>query len=430
MHRSEILEGLSIRETIPTPADSDIGVSLIGVDRSIPLTQDVLSKHLLYTGTIGTGKTTAMFQLLRQLIAKMDDNDVMVVFDTKGDFKEKFYRPGKDVVISSDSKATDFWNIFKEVLINGEEHVEENLLEIVSSLFEEKIKRSNAPFFPQAAKDVLFGIMSYIIYKNEPEDLDNAELYAYLRDANINDVVEALMSVGDLRGIIDYIYNGGEGSEQTQGVYSELRNVANELFVGNFRKKGEFSVREFVRNKGGRILFIEYDLSIGKVLTPIYKVLIDLAIKEALSRDKSDGNVFFVIDEFNLLPNLYHIDNGVNFGRSLGAKFIVAMQNIRQIIDGYGREKAYSILSAFGTTISFRVTDLATREFIQNLYGTNRKQFIFKAASYSEGNKGQLTYSNVVEDWDILGLRPGEAIISVSDYDSAPMKFRFKDPRV
>lgn len=427
MLRSEILEGISLKDRISMPTSSDVGVSLIGDSETIPLTSSVLSKHLLYTGTIGTGKTTAMFQLLHQLIGKMTDDDVMVIFDTKGDFKEEFYRPGKDVVISSDAKATAYWNIFKEVRINGDDYIEENLLEIVSSLFEEKIKRSNAPFFPQAAKDVLFGIMSYIIYKNEPEDLDNAELYAYLRDANINDVVDALMSVGDLRGIIDYIYNGGDGSEQTQGVYSELRNVANELFVGNFRKRGDFSVREFVRNKGGKILFIEYDLSIGKVLTPIYKALIDLAIKESLSRDKSEGNVFFVIDEFKLLPNLYHIDNGVNFGRSLGAKFIVAMQNIQQIIDGYGYEKAYSILSAFGTSIAFRVTDKATKEFIQNLYGMNRKRFVFKGTSYSEGNKEQVTYSNVIEDWDILDLKVGEAIISVADYDSAPMKFKFKE---
>lgn len=423
---TELLEGLSIADTLSVPAGTIPFVSFISDSGTIPLTESVLSKHILYTGTIGTGKTTAMFQVLRQLIAKMTDDDVMVIFDTKGDFMKEFYRPGKDVVISSDDKATDYWNIFKEVLINGEDHIEENLLEIVNSLFEDKIKKSNAPFFPQAAKDVLFGIMAYIIAKNVPDDLDNAELYAYLRDASINDVVDALMSIGDLKGIIDYIYNDGESSEQTQGVYSELRNVTNELFVGNFRKRGEFSVRDFVRQKQGRILFVEYDLSIGKVLTPIYKVLIDLAIKESLSRSKSEGNVFFIIDEFKLLPNLYHIDNGVNFGRSLGAKFIIAMQNIQQIIEAYGYERAYSILSAFGTSVAFRVTDKATKEFVQNLYGKNRKRLVFKGLSYSEGDKSEITYSNVVEDWDVLALKTGEAIISVSDYGAAPVKFKFK----
>lgn len=425
MYKSELLEGLEVKDTISTEGITGYA-SLIGDRCEIPLSESVLSKHVLYTGTIGTGKTTAMFQLLRQLIDKMNEDDVMIVFDTKGDFAKEFYRPGKDVIISSDDKATAYWNIFKEVLINGEEHTEENLLEIVNSLFEDKIQKSNAPFFPQAAKEVLYGIMYYIIAQNEREDIHNAELYAYLRDASINDVVDAFMSMGDLRGIIDYIYNDGDASEQTQGVYSELRNVTNELFVGNFRRKGDFSVREFVREKKGRILFIEYDLSIGKVLTPIYKALFDLAIKESLSRSKSEGNVFFIIDEFKLLPNLYHIDNGVNFGRSLGAKFVVAMQNVQQIIEAYGKEKAYSILSAFGTSIAFRVTDKASIEFVQNLYGKSRKRISYKGLSYSAGTKEEVVYSEVVGDWDILGLKTGEAIVSVADYDAAPIKFKFK----
>ena len=425
MYKSELLEGLEVKDTISTEGITGYA-SLIGDGCEIPLSESVLSKHVLYTGTIGTGKTTAMFQLLRQLIDKMNEDDVMIVFDTKGDFAKEFYRPGKDVIISSDDKATAYWNIFKEALINGEEHIEENLLEIVNSLFEDKIQKSNAPFFPQAAKEVLYGIMYYIIAQNEREDIHNAELYAYLRDASKNDVVDAFMSMGDLRGIVDYIYNDGDASEQTQGVYSELRNVTNELFVGNFKQKGDFSVREFVREKKGRILFIEYDLSIGKVLTPIYKALFDLAIKESLSRSKSEGNVFFIIDEFKLLPNLYHIDNGVNFGRSLGAKFVVAMQNVQQIIEAYGKEKAYSILSAFGTSIAFRVTDKASIEFVQNLYGKSRKRISYKGLSYSAGTKEEVVYSEVVGDWDILGLKTGEAIVSVADYDAAPIKFKFK----
>ena len=68
MFKSEILEGNILKDRISMPTSSEMGVSLIGEDVSIPLTNSVLSKHLLYTGTIGTGKTTAMFQLLHQLI--------------------------------------------------------------------------------------------------------------------------------------------------------------------------------------------------------------------------------------------------------------------------------------------------------------------------------------------------------------------------
>ena len=78
----------------------------------------------------------------------------------------------------------------------------------------------------------------------------------------------------------------------------------NELLIGKFKEAGDFSIRSFVRNKGGKILFIEYDLGVGSVLTPVYKALFDLAIKETLGRARSEGNVYFVIDEFSLLPHL------------------------------------------------------------------------------------------------------------------------------
>ena len=112
MYKSELLEGLEVKDTISTEGITGYA-SLIGDGCEIPLSESVLSKHVLYTGTIGTGKTTAMFQLLRQLIDKMNEDDVMIVFDTKGDFAKEFYRPGKDVIISSDDKATAYWNIFK-----------------------------------------------------------------------------------------------------------------------------------------------------------------------------------------------------------------------------------------------------------------------------------------------------------------------------
>ena len=158
MLKTEILEGITMKSRIDTPSSEEAFVSFIGDVDTIPISESVLSKHVLYTGTTGTGKTTAIFQLLRQLIHKMDDNDVMVVFDTKGDFRKEFYRPDKDVVISSDEKATAYWNIFKEAMINGEDHTEENLLEIVNSLFEDKIKRSNAPLLGRGLKYPLSGI--------------------------------------------------------------------------------------------------------------------------------------------------------------------------------------------------------------------------------------------------------------------------------
>ena len=91
-----------------------------------------------------------------------------------------------------------------------------------------------------------------------------------------------------------------------------------------------------MRKKGGKILFIEYDLTSGSVLTPIYRLLIDLALKEALGRSRGHGNVYIICDEFKLLPYLQHIEDAVNFGRSLGVKVVAGLQSISQLYELYG----------------------------------------------------------------------------------------------
>ena len=82
------------------------GVSGAGTPCGLFLNQEAFSKHLLLIGGVGEGKTNTMFHLMDIVNRNLTDNDVAVIFDTKGDFYEKFYRPG-DVVISSDETACD-----------------------------------------------------------------------------------------------------------------------------------------------------------------------------------------------------------------------------------------------------------------------------------------------------------------------------------
>ena len=162
---------------------------------------------------------------------------------------------------------------------------------------------------------------------------------------------------------------------------------------------------------------------LGRMLSPIYSLLFDMAIKEALCRSKSDGNVFFVTDEFSLLPNLSHVDDAVNFGRSLGIKFMIGIQNVNQIFDNYGEERGKSLLSGFLTSVCFRVTDEASRNYIKGLFGTNRKKEVFMSSVSGRGVTEQIRDSNVVEDWDVLRLRIGEAIIGLPGIE--PFIFKF-----
>jgi len=426
MKQLEVFEGDKLNRKCPTDNERNarcrfFGVNAEGKQLTVPFTDDVLGKHLLFLGGIGTGKTNALFQLTRQIRQSLTENDVVVIFDTKGDFYREFYRQG-DIVISNDEKAAgdngvDFWNIIGE--IEKGEHEEESILEMAKTIFKEKIENSSQPFFPNAAKDLFSALLIHAVRIGEISS--NHSLRQMLDSCDISELQHILSSHKDLKAMTSYISD--PRSPQTQGVLSELQQMTREIFIGNFRKTGTLSMRGLVRRKGGKIIFIEYDLGIGNALTPIYRLLFDLGIKESLSRSKSEGNVWFIADEFRLLPQLQHMEDAVNFGRSLGVKFLMGVQNVEQIYDSYGETKAKSIMSGFLTNIVFRINDYTSREYVRNLFGKNRKLDIYSSALQSRGITEQVRDANVVEDWDITRLGVGEAIIGLPGVE--PFVFSF-----
>jgi hypothetical protein len=164
-------------------------------------------------------------------------------------------------------------------------------------------------------------------------------------------------------------------------------------------------------------------------------VLMDMAMKEALglgrqrlrTTAKVPYNFYFVLDEFALLPRLVHIGDGVNFGRELGLRFLVATQNVNQVIHGYPGGAGESILSGFGTILAFRLADEASRALVRQRYGTNRKQISTYAPVRHEGVRQTVVTGNVIEDWHMSGLGTGQCIALLPQ--GSPFLLRFNEFR-
>ncbi len=401
-----------------------------GRTASFSLGEDIISKHMMLVGGTGCGKSTLFYHIVEQLKKKMTANDVMIIFDSKGDFYSKFYSK-QDCVIGNSSQyiqQSQHWNIFKEILADGwnEQQIMMNTQEICKALFGERTENNNSnPFFPNAARDLLASILVTTIRlgKGEnrfiAENFYNNKLKEFLDSCSGENICDYLDGFDDMRSVLSYI----EGDNaQSQGVLSEMFSVIRDVFIGVFAEKGKFSIRNFVRQKGGRTLFIEYDLSIGSVLTPVYKILFDLALKEALGRTKSQGNVYFICDEFKLLPNLQHIEDGVNFGRSLGVKVFAGLQSIEQLYEIYGQSRGKNLVTGFSSIIAFRANDVTTREYISNLHGKNMvlEQYQMLNNTIVEEKRIGLT----VEDWELNSLQVGEAIVGLPFIP--PFKFYFE----
>lgn len=402
-----------------------------GQHMSIKIDDNILSKHTLLIGGTGTGKTNSLNFYIDQLKKQMTNNDVMIIFDTKGDFEKKFYKNG-DVIIGNSKKysqVSDKWNIYKEIVVDGwdKDAIQANISEITYSLFKEALDNTNQQFFPSAARDLFAAILEAHIRAGKNDinlkklAFNNAALKNYLERLNPQKIIKLLSAASDLASVLSYIGDGE--SDQALGVIAEMQNVIRKIFIGAFAKDGRFSVREFVRKKRARTLFIEYDMSMGDTLTPIYRLLFDLALKEAMGRSKSEGNVYFICDEFKLLPNLQHIEDGVNFGRSLGVKIFAGVQSIEQLYEMYGESKGKNIAAGFSSVLAFKANDASTREFVSDLYGKNMVLEQYKTSNNTmieEKREGK-----TVEDWHLNNLQIGQALVGLPF--SQPFIFSFDE---
>ncbi len=377
----------------------------------------------------------------------MTQNDVMVIFDTKGDYLEEFYEAHRgDVVISNlgaEGKESAgegrpiinvVWNVFLDINADGEKHWEENANEIARTIYDDIMKTSREGFFPRAATDITRSVMIALMRKaaKEGAPITNKELINFLRNSTSSEIHQLLSQHDDLKGASQYISLATSG--QTQGVMSVIQSMVSDIFGGGFSEPGSFAIRDFVGKRSGRTLYIEYDLRWGRILTPIYKVLIDMAIKESLGRSSSGkGYVYFIIDEFALLPNLYHIDDGINFGRQQGARFLVGTQNVSQILESYGEGRGKSLLSNFGTVFAFRLNDEDSKQLVVSRYGKYRAKVSMKSPVPGDPLVPTVVEANVIEPFNVSVLPTGCSIICPSG--KAPRLFQFsaynfKQPRI
>ncbi|MCL2080100.1 MAG: type IV secretion system DNA-binding domain-containing protein [Oscillospiraceae bacterium] len=429
---TRLLYGNTVTQNNP-PAQSGGAVKLPGVYSGKPtafmLDADTMSKHTMLIGGTGCGKTTLFYHFVSQIKRSMTKDDVMIIFDSKGDFYSKFYDNKTDIVIGNSKQylsQSAHWNIYKEVLADGwdERDFIMNTQEICKSFFVERTQNTTNAFFPNAARDLLAAIIISFIRAGIADDsrkrkyFYNNELKMFLDLSDRQRLIDFLKTRPDTAAIISYISND---SPQSQGVISEMYSIVREILIGVFAERGMFSMREFVRNKGKKTLFIEYDLSIGSTLTPVYRLMFDLALKEALGRNKAQGNVYLICDEFKLLPHLRHIDDGVNFGRSLGVKVFAGVQSIEQLYEIYGQSRGRNIAAGFSSVYAFRSNDTATRDFVTGLFGKNIVLEQYQRLDnqmVEEKRNGQ-----TVEDWDMNSLKIGEAIVGLPF--SQPFRFHF-----
>lgn len=415
-----LLQGDELIHGIPAEVyKKDSGVNLLTEDGKIIINADDLSTGLLAVGSTGCGKTTFFFNILDGLVPKLSCNDVMFIFDSKGDYKARYYNPQNPnhIVVSVSTKDRDVamnWNLYGEMFdSNGKFGEDTDIIagEISKALFK-GMESQSQPFFSICAADLLRCIVISFVRdaarSGDLTKLNNHSLHNFMSGENKR-LIEQATKYSDFKYLTSYVGDGT--SPQALGVYGYLLSAQKRIFVSTFRNKqpnGDFSIRRLVREKGGKIVFLEYDMQYADTLSTVYSLFYDLAIKEALSSSQNTGNTYFICDELNLIPYVDHMEELLNFGRGKSCKTLVGLQSVAQLQKNYSDAEANSILAGFLTAICFKNTDYATRKYVKERFGETFEVYNFGGTNVTRNGF-------TVNDSDIKNLRAGEAIIDMKN---------------
>lgn len=439
-----VLYGHSIRSGVYHPSSEEPRLFFRNqaTRNVIAIDEPTVFKNILLLGGAGSGKTNVMNQIVSQVLDwnRTENRDgVSLIFDTKGDYiTHRGFRESGDYVIGNDSRyrsESAIWNIFDEVLADGNQPIEyeANAREIANVLFKDRGSKTQ-PFFANAARDIFANMIIYFIrrHRDNPQKwrnvLNNYDFVHFLLEKSPEQFARYFQIYPDMHGLITYIGDGR--NNQALGVFGELRSMLYDCFQGVFcqkptRRQPSFSVRQAIRAKGGKTIFILYDLSLGETMTPIYRLLIDLALKEALSTH-SNGHTHIFLDELKLLPKITHLEDALNFGRSKRVSVIAGLQSVDQIYSTYDKETGQVILGGFGSVIAFKSNDYSSREYISRLFGPNLVAYRYENGSNTPIDRER--DGRTVEHWDIQNLETGHAVISLAS-QSEPFSFFFERDR-
>jgi len=326
----------------------------------LTVAEDDETKHFKVIGTTGTGKTTAIREMLR---AALERGDRAVIADPDGGYLGRFYDGDRgDVILNPFEPDSVRWNLLGE--IDNDYDVDQLARSLITDHGDPDRSWSEyaRTFFIAVTQQALSSRVT-----------DDRELYRLLAKA----------STAELRLLLAGTSAGPfleEGNERMFGSVRSTASSAIRVLEYTTRQEGTpFSIRGWVkhgaaRHSGGRggVLFLPYKAGEIAALRSVISAWLRIAIFEAMGRGEGDQRLWFLVDELDALGEIDGLKDALSRLRKFGGRCILGFQSIGQVSGTYGRAVADTIVENCGNTLILRCSASergGTSEFASKLIG-------------------------------------------------------------
>jgi Type IV secretion-system coupling protein DNA-binding domain len=336
----EMLEPAAFTEKFQTRG---LGLVVNRKGTVIRLPQLAENKHLAMIGDTGSGKSTAIRQILLEVKARGDN---VILYDSSASFLQQFYDEKRgDIVLNPTDKRCPYWSPVDEVEDMAEAET------MAAAMFEEDPQHK---FFVEGPRKIFAYLVSF--------GPSPAELVAWMSNpAEIDKKVKGT----EMEELID-----PHAPAQRSGVLGSLGMVANGLrYLPPIEKtKTRWTAREWAQQRKGWIFITSFPAH-QKPLRPLISVWFDLLVMRLLTVPEPHHHPsWFVIDELADLQKLPSLHMALTQNRKWGNPIVLGFQNPSQIEANYGRQ-ASSMLSQPGSKMYFRVSDPPSAKWVSQAIG-------------------------------------------------------------
>lgn len=360
-------------------------------------------RSLLTLGASGAGKSETIKHFVSQL--RTNPNEPVVVFDMKTDYQDFLETRGVRMLrVAPDEDSNVRWNLFAEV------EEESDIDEIARSLFPD---RARDEFFGTAGRQ-LFAATAKYMYR-EMERPDNSDIVSYWERTDPETMHADLRGDGHKDLVAAASAIDPDAGRQASGVFATAQQQVSDYFSGTFASAGGFSIREYMEDPRGRVLVLDYPSREAESIAPLYRFMIDEAIKHGM--DDPHRPAYFLLDEIEHLKGspIKRLGDLINVGRGVNCQAILSLQSIAQLRDTYGRERANALLSGMTASIILRCADPASVEYARATIGTHFEEFTGHVERGPEGGvrsrETRLEEQHDFAEGDFYRFEPGEAVV-------------------
>jgi type IV secretory pathway TraG/TraD family ATPase VirD4 len=314
------------------------------------------TKHFKLIGTTGTGKSTAIRELLGAALAR---GDRAIVADPDGGYRDRFYnRYRGDVVMNPFERDSVTWDPFAELIDPYD--IEELTAGLIPTTGD-----AGTNEWREYARTFLTAVLRRCLID---ERRSCAELWRLL----------SLASTEELRRVVDNTPAQSFLDPDNARMFGSIRSVTMSAIValGHIRvqRSTPFSVRSWVRARPGPgVLFIPYRAGQIAALRSMIATWMRIAIFEAMNAEEDrDQRLWFVIDELDALGAIEGLKDALARLRKFGGRCVLGFQSIAQVSGTYGATAAQTIVENCSNTLILRCSSSengGTAQFASKLIG-------------------------------------------------------------